>query len=240
MPIEWTPVQVYSKFLRIISIVVARAFVPPSIGRTEDWIDCSVKYTGDVFGGGRALKKWNPLLRPVVYRFLKEFRDMRERELAAKRLMLPLLKERALAEKEPGYKRPNDFVQWMQDRSKGKPDFDFETQAILQLQLQLAAIHTTGMAMTHSIYDLAAHPEYIQPLRDEAHQVLRKHGGQFNKQALAEMRLMDSFMKESQRVNPLALGKRLLTHIHFFSAKNPKPQRFSLIQVSFSRFLHPW
>ncbi len=175
-----------------------------SIGRTETWISASVNYTMDIFGGAQRLRKWNPLLRPFVYRFLPEFRDRKTREINAYRLLLPLLQERAKAESEEGYKKPDDFIQWMQDRSRGKPSLDYNEQALLQLQLQLAAIHTTGATTTHIVYDLTAKPEYLQPLRDEVAEVLQRHDGHFTKQALTEMKLMDSFMKESQRVNPLS------------------------------------
>lgn len=49
-------------------------------------------------------------------------------------------------------------------------------------------------------------PEYIQPLRQETEEVLAECGT-WNKQALLTLAKMDSFMKESQRFNPLLLSK---------------------------------
>lgn len=72
--------------------------------------------------------------------------------------------------------------------------------------MALAAIHTTSNLLTNVIYDLAAYPEYIQPLRDEICAVAAEDGV-LKKTSLLKLKLMDSVMKESQRTNPLSLSK---------------------------------
>jgi cytochrome P450 len=64
-----------------------------------------------------------------------------------------------------------------------------------------------------SLYDLASKPEYIQPLREEILAALKESDGIFTKDALYSCKLLDSFVKESQRLNPISLviGKRILT-----------------------------
>lgn len=96
----------------------------------------------------------------------------------------------------------DDFLQWMMEdpnlsSSDGRPD----KLAHRQLILSLAAIHTTSMAATHALYDLCAHPEYLEPLRDELVAVLKEDGG-WCKQTLNKLVKLDSFLKESQRINP--------------------------------------
>lgn len=75
-----------------------------------------------------------------------------------------------------------------------------------QMALSLAAIHTTSNLLTNVMYDLAAYPEYIQPLRDEIKAVLAEDG-ELKKSSLLKLKLMDSVMKESQRVRPVSMGK---------------------------------
>jgi len=70
----------------------------------------------------------------------------------------------------------------------------------------LVSVGTSADLATQIFYDLAAHPEYIPILRDEVKQVLEKHGG-FSKQALYDMKKLDSFMKESQRLSPSRRGR---------------------------------
>jgi cytochrome P450 len=75
---------------------------------------------------------------------------------------------------------------------------------LLRTQLAMAAIHTTSDLMTSIIVQLARHPEIFQPLRDEIVAVLSRDG--LKKQALQNLKFMDSFVKECQRVKPISIG----------------------------------
>lgn len=50
------------------------------------------------------------------------------------------------------------------------------------------------------MYDLAVHPEYLDDLREEVEGAIREHG--WSKVAIQKLRKLDSFIKESLRVNP--------------------------------------
>lgn len=65
----------------------------------------------------------------------------------------------------------------------------------------IGSIHTVTGAVIDTIYDLCARPEYIEPLRGEVLQALEEEGGWKNGTG-SRMLMMDSFMKEVQRVNP--------------------------------------
>ena len=62
-----------------------------------------------------------------------------------------------------------------------------------------------AQSITHALYDLAANPEYIQPLRDEILPIIAEQG--WTKAAMGKMWKLDSFLKESQRVNGVSLSK---------------------------------
>ncbi|KAB8234748.1 uncharacterized protein BDW43DRAFT_310007 [Aspergillus alliaceus] len=61
----------------------------------------------------------------------------------------------------------DDFLQWMMELA----DNDFENDPLnladgLMVIMALAVVHTTTL-ITHAMYDLMAHPEYLEPLREE-------------------------------------------------------------------------
>jgi len=60
--------------------------------------------------------------------------------------------------------------------------------------------------MTHILLDLAAYPEYQDPLKKEIGTVLRQFGG-WKKQALNHMKKLNSVLRESQRMNGVAIGR---------------------------------
>jgi hypothetical protein len=55
------------------------------------------------------------------------------------------------------------------------------------------------------LYDLATHPEFQDPIRDEIENALEEYGG-WTKQALSNMKKLDSSLKESQRLYPVTTG----------------------------------
>jgi cytochrome P450 len=57
----------------------------------------------------------------------------------------------------------------------------------------------------HAFYYLATFPEYMQPLREEVEEVIKSEG--WTKSGLDQMHKLDSFIKESQRLNPLVNRK---------------------------------
>jgi len=67
------------------------------------------------------------------------------------------------------------------------------------IQIILSGCNDSSQTFTSALYQLAAHPEYAEPLRKEVESVIEKEG--WTKIAMVQMRLLDSFLKESARLN---------------------------------------
>lgn len=181
-------------------------FIGEEVAHDKEWIDVSVNYTIDAFVGARELRLWPAVLRRLVHWVLPSTRRVREdmrigrqivdREIAKRQL----IRQGKLKEQTP--KTHADALDWFQEVGAGQ-EFD-QTRA--QIGLSLAAIHTTSNMLTNFMYDMTAYPEYIQPLRDEIKAVLEEDGG-LKKTSLTKMKLLDSVMKESQRVTPTGMGR---------------------------------
>lgn len=91
-------------------------------------------------------------------------------------------------------------MDWLEETAKGRP-YD---PAISQVGLALAAIHTTSDLLSQAIVNLCIHPEIVPQLRKEAIDVLTQHG--WAKTSMYQMRLMDSFLKETQRLKPVSMS----------------------------------
>ena len=61
-------------------------------------------------------------------------------------------------------------------------------------------------SVTHALYHLAARPEYIQPLRDEAGPVIAAEG--WTREAMGKLHKLDSLLRESQRHDGIVLSTR--------------------------------
>ena len=75
--------------------------------------------------------------------------------------------------------------------------------------MSFASVNTTTNALVFIVLDLAARPEYIQPLRDEIEEVIKQDNVEedengvlrFKQSSLAKLWKLDSFMKESSRLS---------------------------------------
>lgn len=159
----------------------------------------------NVFTTVMLLRAMPKLLHPIVAPLLPSYWRVHANLNTAKKIICPIVEERRAkqAENDPEYQKPNDMLQWMMDAAN-ENDGQPHKLAHRQLLLSLASIHTTTMSTAHALYDLCARPEYFEPLRDEVNQVLREDGG-WGKTTLNKMRKLDSFLKESQRLNPPSL-----------------------------------
>lgn len=125
----------------------------------------------------------------------------------ALRLLQPIIKARREVEAS-GYQRLNDMLQWMIDQRirEHVRDRDYEYLADVQLLLTFVGIHTTTVSSTHMLYDLGAMPEYSKMIREEVLEELAKNEGRWDGRLMRALKKTDSFMKESQRHNPLSRG----------------------------------
>lgn len=112
---------------------------------------------------------------------------------------------------------------WLMEEANADEQ-DVRSLTLRVLTVNFAAIHTSSMArflilhslcilliilqsFTHALHHLAANPDCIQPLREEVDAVIASEG--WTKTAMQKMRKVDSFLKESQRVD--GLGARTFT-----------------------------
>lgn len=123
----------------------------------------------------------------------------------AQSYLVPIIEERLKKRETLGEEteKPLDLLQYMIEVAEGE-DLQPERLAHLQLMSNLAAIHTSSMAITHAIYDLCEHQEYVQVLREEVEQVLRDDDG-WQRDTHNKLHKIDSFLKESQRFAPAKL-----------------------------------
>ena len=79
-------------------------------------------------------------------------------------------------------------------------------RSIIRTVLQSKVLQPQRDSLAETLLNLSQYPEVLQELREEIVAVLRAEGG-MTKAALYNLKLMDSVVKESQRMRPILLGK---------------------------------
>jgi cytochrome P450 len=90
-------------------------------------------------------------------------------------------------------------------------------------------------AITHALFDLASNPEYLKPLREEVEEVTTREG--WTKAGVDQMHKVDSFVKESQRLHPVAIRKlvRLDKQLpQFYFTFEVSLERYAIVDHTFS------
>ncbi|PLB51301.1 cytochrome P450 [Aspergillus steynii IBT 23096] len=219
---EWVTVKPYHTILDFVARVSARIFLGLPLCRNPKWLEVSTQFTENVFVSLVFLR-----LFPIwTHKLLSWFMPSSYRGNAyvrrAKKLLVPEILQRREQQRN-GIETPEgkqNLLSWMMEIAT-KEESDPASLAHLEVVLSLASIHTSQMNAVHVLYDLLAHPEYLDLIRDEIKRVVAEDGPwmQWQKPAFSKLRKLDSFMRESQRFNPptlLSMHRVLLQDAHLF------------------------
>ncbi|KAK7743893.1 hypothetical protein SLS53_003915 [Cytospora paraplurivora] len=222
---EWTTLTLKPLILELVARLSSRLFVGTELCRNEEWLQLARNYTLTAFAAGRALRTRPLALRPLLVWLLPEWRKARQDVRDARRILAPVISavlERNRLADEKGLPRPKtkDTIQWFYDAfaEHGATRDDI---ADAQLALSVVAIHTTTELLTGVLLDLAQNEDFINELREEMIAALTKankpsappsseapdgvveRNGKttWGKNTLYQMKLLDSALKESQRLH---------------------------------------
>ncbi|KAK2463862.1 hypothetical protein APHAL10511_004167 [Amanita phalloides] len=184
----------------IIAPIISRAtnvvFVGPTLCRDADFIDLTVAFSAEAVKMGLILHFTPPSLRQFVANWFVGLPALIARSI---KHLQPLMRERRRLLSESNSDKPNDFLTLLMEH---KEESDDELARRI-LSLNLLAMHATETTFFHAVYRLAASPEHAEVLREEVNEVIRQEGWTYA--AIGKMIKVDSFIKESMRIDAEAL-----------------------------------
>ena len=179
--------------LNIVNRSTAKPLVGEPLCYNETWLRKSLETTVNTGMICLELQKYPALLRPLVYPFTKSRKKLNDSFETAQKLLSGVIRGRKRGEKN------TDILQWLIDSYKGD-EFDIQFLTNQTLFVAIASTRSTATSIVNTLFDLIAFSQYQQPLRQEISKVLTECGG-WSLSAVQEMRKLDSFIKESQRLN---------------------------------------
>lgn len=228
---EWTEFPVYGKLLRIIALVAGRVFVGLPLCRDEKWINTTINYTVDAIEALQTIEKSPTFLRPLLVPFNKHLKRLLDYRTLASNMLAPqvnaIVAERELNPEMKKYKtntvdededvEKNQFnmIHWIINHYDKPSDATAASLGEEQMLIAFAATHTTSMNTSYVFFTLAAYPQYIPELRAEIESVIAEENypdKRLRKTSMLKLKKLDSFLKETQRMNPLGMRMSLLSH----------------------------
>ncbi|KAH6625922.1 ent-kaurene oxidase [Boeremia exigua] len=198
---EWKEVRIRDPLLDLVARLSSRVFLGAELCRDENWLKITKEYTINSFQAAVKMTIVPYPLRFIWRLFSKDCAVVARDFNKAVDIITPVIEQRRKLKEEArlkGEKVPsyNDAIEWAEMETQCHP-YD---PASFQLALSFAAIHTTTDLVSQTMMLLALHSEVLVPLRKEIVDVLQVEG--WTKSALFKMRLLDSTIKEAQRIKP--------------------------------------
>ncbi|KAK7051554.1 hypothetical protein VNI00_004533 [Paramarasmius palmivorus] len=193
---EWTKRRVTDSIFKIVARASNRLFVGLPLCRNPEFLDLNIRFTIQVVVSAMFINVFPEFLKPYVGGILTSVpKSIKE----ATRFLEPVIVERLQQQEQYGKdwpEKPNDFLSWLIDAASDSQR-NVHDLVMRILTINFAAIHTSSMAFTDALYALAAHPQYVDELREEIEAIVEEHG--WSKASLQQMRKLDSFLKETER-----------------------------------------
>ncbi|KAH8168305.1 cytochrome p450 domain-containing protein [Sarocladium implicatum] len=195
-PSEWRELPLSLTLLDIIARLSSCVFLGAEVCRNEAWLEVTKSYTVQAFKAAEELRLYPKWFRGIVQLYLPSCRRLLGLLDRSRDIVGAIIQERRALARQGQYKPANtDAIDWFEEEAAGRP----YNPAMCQMVLSTAAIHTTTDLANETLLRLAQDPELVQELRKEILEVLQADG--WKKISLYNLKLLDSVLKESQRMN---------------------------------------
>lgn len=203
---DWHTIAPQEKVATLVGKMATRVFLGKDFCEDSRWLKASTQYASTMFSAAERFGVWHSSLRPFVHWFLPYCKKLRQDAAQCRAILNTVLSKRKQVQKAAiregdDLGRFNDSIEWAELAAKGN-HYD---PLNIHLTMGLGAIATTTNTLTWLLVCLAKCPDIIEPLREEVIGVLREGG--WTKASLYNLKILDSAMKESQRLKPISLGK---------------------------------
>lgn len=182
--------------------MTTRAFLGSELCRNSEWLEIAKSFTMNRFIAVAAIQSWPKLLHPLVHWFLPPCKVVRSQIARARKILMPVLEhERRASRENQSTNREFSNLMFIDQYANGTR-YD---ATMSQMRLIAVAFQTTSDMIEKVLARICKHTELIQPLRDEVISVFGQNG--LNSKSLLKLTLMESVMKESQRLEPAVISK---------------------------------
>ncbi|KAI2637164.1 cytochrome P450 [Hypomontagnella submonticulosa] len=211
---EWQEVDIQQVIRMLVARLSAKVFMGYPACRNMEWLKLSVDFSVDMFTAAFTLRMFPPWTHPVIAHLIPARYRIKRSLKIAERIIRPLMNthQAAVQKRAAGERVEEDdtLLNWMMDHGDEREN-EPKNMSTRQVILTLASIHTTSMAVANILFDLCARPEWFPILREEVSQITDELGpigsgpNSGAKDWLPRLEKLDSFLVESQRLNPPVL-----------------------------------
>jgi len=199
---EWVKVSIIPTVQRLICRLSSRVFVGAPLCRDHDYQVLASSTTMNIVYSGIIISMFPKLFKPIVARIFYKHSSQVQQTME---FIRPIVEERfaKMEEFEENWDdAPNDTLMMLMKEAKGV-ERSLEGLARRLVAVNFASIFTTSLVFRLVLYRLLGHPEYIEPLREEAEAAVAEAG--WTKAGMDKMHKIDSFIRETHRLSDFGI-----------------------------------
>ncbi|RAL59086.1 hypothetical protein DID88_003566 [Monilinia fructigena] len=216
---DWTSVSVLGLSEAIGLRINCQVLVGDELANDQDYVDAVLRYSNDVIISMEFCRYMPAFIVPYACPAIMAWSGAMKK-LATRIRPLVIQRLRDIEEKKT---LSSDCITWVIESSTTPRQRTVERIVQQMIALTFASAHQLPLVLTFTIYNLCLHPEYIEPLTEEIRTMLSFPEDKQYK----NMPLMESFLRESARMNPLdalSIQRKVMktVHVYFWYYNDPE------------------
>lgn len=199
---DWNSVIPYPVFLQAFVKMSSYVLASPELSQNDAWAGVTFQYISSFLKAVKSVRaRYNPSIRWLAKYVDSDVKEVDQHRKQAAELLRPILEARMRSRADGTVSENEDGVQWLLDAylSNGKKPKAEEVVMDI-LGMSVSSVHSSSATLLSTLYDLIDHPDALASIREEIRTV-SKGRTSWDRSALNSLILLDSFMKESQRIH---------------------------------------
>ncbi|XDG09977.1 hypothetical protein ABKA04_009592 [Annulohypoxylon sp. FPYF3050] len=194
-------VPAYKMNKKILTKLNGFCFFGDELSQNEVFMEKIFEYNELVITAAEILRVLPGFLKGILGPYIGRHTSVQEKifdminDLVTRRMQEKKLRETGEISSSP----PNDMIQWIIDTAPANLGWGPRRVTYEVIAIWFGSVHALSATVTYVLFDLCAHPEYVDILREE---VQSSAFDDFMKTTKG-LPLLDSFIKESSRLNPI-------------------------------------
>ncbi|KAL8973711.1 MAG: hypothetical protein Q9197_002046 [Variospora fuerteventurae] len=206
---DWVEFCPWEQLDLVANMMMQRVWFGPELSKNPSWHVYSIAGERDFYSLANELSHWGFLLKPIAAMLSPRGRRFRKNMVGAQDFLVPMIRDylqqhQDAKGEEKDEKPVEDWVKWWTHAAQ--LDTTYRAPIDRQCELIMYTFYDATFALrfqlSMELFDLAAYPEYIEPLRQEIREKFDTAEDPASISTLRSMSKLDSWMKESLRMNP--------------------------------------
>ncbi|KAI0890679.1 cytochrome P450 [Annulohypoxylon maeteangense] len=191
----------YKMNKKILTKLNGFCFFGDELSQNEEFMEKIFEYNELVITAAEILRVLPEFLKGIIGPYIGRHTSVQEKIFnMINGLVTRRMEEKKLVETgEISSSPPNDMIQWIIDTAPANLEWGPRRITYEIIAIWFGSVHALSATVTYVLFDLCAHPEYVGILRKE---VESSAFDEFMKTTKG-LPLLDSFIKESSRLNPI-------------------------------------